>query len=365
MTSNLKLSKVINASGKMTALGGSILNPEVSNALKLASEQFYVIQELMEVSSNYVAQLLEVEAAHFVLSASSGIAQSVGASIAKDNLRLILNSYDTSHSKREIIIAKGHVVNYGTSIEVPIRMGGGVIVEAGFSNGCSIDHYRTLINENTAAIVYVISHHTVSKSMANLKEVIDLAKANKIPIIVDAAAEGDLKKYAQMGADVVIYSGTKAIEGPTSGLVVGQTSFIEMVRLQYLGIGRVMKLGKEGILGLVKAIERYVSKTPMTIEDQIKRLTPFVDNINEIENLKASIVQDGAGRPIMRALIKFNSPQVSQKIVKELASGELKIFTRDHRANEGYLEVDIRDVSDEELEIVYQRINDLVKEIQG
>ncbi|CCK15981.1 L-seryl-tRNA(Sec) selenium transferase-related protein [Cronobacter universalis NCTC 9529] len=78
-------------------------------------------------------------------------------------------------------------------------------------------------------------------------------------MIVDAAAEEDLQAYYRAGADLVIYSGAKAIEGPSSGLVIGKTQYVEWVKRQANGIGRAMKVGKEGILGLTSAIEHYLS----------------------------------------------------------------------------------------------------------
>lgn len=74
----------------------------------------------------------------------------------------------------------------------------------------------------TVAIFYVKSHHAVQKGMLSLPEIIEISKENNIPIIVDAAAEEDIQKYIQMGAELVIYSGGKAIEGPTSGFICGK-----------------------------------------------------------------------------------------------------------------------------------------------
>ena len=66
----------------------------------------------------------------------------------------------------------------------------------------------------------------------------------------------DLFKYTE-AADLVIYSGAKAIEGPSAGLVVGKKEYIDWVRLQGKGIGRAMKIGKDNILGFTQAVEEY------------------------------------------------------------------------------------------------------------
>jgi L-seryl-tRNA(Ser) seleniumtransferase len=98
----------------------------------------------------------------------------------------------------------------------------------------------------TAAILYIKSHHCVQKSILSVTEAAEVAKAHGIPLIVDAAAEEDLRLYYNQGADLVIYSGAKAIEGPTSGLVLGRRQYVEWVKQQAGGIGRAMKVGKEG-----------------------------------------------------------------------------------------------------------------------
>ncbi|WP_369676007.1 PLP-dependent transferase, partial [Enterococcus faecium] len=97
------------------------------------------------------------------------------------------------------------------------------------------------------------------KSMLDVSEAAQIAKKHQIPLIVDAAAEEDLKKYVQMGADLVIYSGAKAIEGPSAGMVIGKKTYVSWVRMQSKGIGRSMKIGKENILGFVQAVEDYLN----------------------------------------------------------------------------------------------------------
>ena len=44
------------------------------------------------------------------------------------------------------------------------------------------------------------------------------------------------------------------------------------------------------------------------------------------------------------------------QIAQALKEGELHIYTRDYRANEGKIEIDIRDVNDQELNMIYEKI---------
>ena len=172
----------------------------------------------------------------------------------------LYHPYSEKIQRREIILPKGHNVDYGTPVEVMVQQGGGQVVEAGYANMCSVDHIAQMISPQTAAILYIKSHHTVQKSMLSVKEAAQVAKQSGIPLIVDAAAEEDLFRYIQEGADLVIYSGAKALSGPSAGLVIGRKELIEWVRLQSKGIGRSMKIGKENMMGLTQAVEEYLAE---------------------------------------------------------------------------------------------------------
>ena len=229
------LKEVINASGKMTILGVSKVSENVLAAQRFGGEHFFEMSELFVQTGAYLAKLLEVEDAQIVSSASAGIAQSVAAIIGQGSMYHTYHPYTEHIKKREIVLPKGHNVDYGTPVEVMVGLGGGQIVEAGYANGCSPEQLEMMITENTAAVLYIKSHHTVQKSMLTVADAAAVAKKHQIPLIVDAAAEEDLYKYSKAGADLVIYSGAKAIEGPSSGLVIGKKSYIEWVRLQGKG----------------------------------------------------------------------------------------------------------------------------------
>ena len=160
-----------------------------------------------------------------------------------------------------------------------------------------------MITEKTAALLYIKSHHAVQKSMLTVAEMVEVAKAHRLPLIVDAAAEEDLFKYSEMGVDLVIYSGAKAIEGPSAGLVIGKKKYIQWIRLQSKGIGRAMKIGKDNILGFTQAVTDYLAEGTESGASMQERLQPFIAAINEITGFEAKIVQDSAGRDIYRASV--------------------------------------------------------------
>ncbi|MGM9903896.1 MAG: DgaE family pyridoxal phosphate-dependent ammonia lyase [Enterococcus sp.] len=355
-----KLNEVINASGRMTILGVSTLSESVLKAQRFGGEHFFEMEKLMEQTGAYLAKLLEVEDVQIVSCASAGIAQSVAAVIGKGSLHHLYHPYDQTITRNEIILPKGHNVDYGVPVELMIRQGGGCVVEAGYANQCTAAHLEMMITERTAGILYIKSHHTVQKSMLSIAEAIEIAHKHQLPMIIDAAAEEDLMKYTDLGADLVIYSGAKAIEGPSAGMVIGKDPFVSWVRLQSKGIGRSMKIGKENVLGFVQAVEDYLAEGSESGASMKKRLEPFVQQLNTLPSMEASIVQDPAGRDIYRASVQLM--QVSAKeVIARLKKKSPVIYTREYQANNGIIEFDIRSVNQQEMKKIMQRLKEILQ----
>lgn len=360
------LKKVINASGRMTILGVSTPRLEVTDTVAHGLNEYFEMKDLVNKTGQYIAKLLNVENAAVVSCASAGIVQSVAAFIVKDDLELLYNLHASDkYVAREIIVPKGHNVNFGAPIGTMVALGGGIVVEAGYANECKPEHIEALINNDTAAILYVKSHHCVQKSMLSVAQAAEVAKKHHIPLIVDAAAEEDLYAYYHDGADIVIYSGAKAIEGPTSGLVIGRHQAIEWVKQQSNGIGRPMKVGKESILGLTKAIELYITMpNKETGQQMVEKMTPFINNLNTLQGITAKVVWDSAGRDIARAEISFNDKILGKnalEMVKLMKEGETAIYFREYKANEGKVDADVRSVTSEQLDIIYNKIKQIIK----
>lgn len=367
--SKYDLKKVINASGRMTILGVSTPRTEVTDTVAHGLNEYFEIKDLVDKTGQYIAKLLGVDNAIVVSCASAGIALSVAAFIVKDDQELLYNLHATEkYVPREIILPRGHNVNFGAPVDTMVSLGGGIVVEAGYANECKPEHIEALINPDTAAILYIKSHHCVQKSMLSVVQAAEVAKKHHIPLIVDAAAEEDLQIYYNMGADIVIYSGAKAIEGPTSGLVLGHQQAIEWVKLQSQGIGRAMKVGKEGILGLTKAIELYVTDPKKeTGQQMVDKMTPFMAKLNELKGISAKVVWDGAGRDIARTEISFDEKIIGKnalEIVKLMKQGDTAVYFREYKANDGKVDADVRSVSEQQLDVIYQKIKCIIEGVK-
>lgn len=359
----LNLKKVINASGKMSILGVSTVNDDVLKAQSFGGKHFFEMSDLVVQSGYYLAQQLGCENATVVASASAGIAQAVAAVIGQGDHKHLMNPYDTKITKKKIIMPKGHNVNFGSSVELMVQVGGGVVVEAGYANECHSDQVEMLIDEDTAALLYIKSHHSVQKSMLSIEAMATLARRYNIPMILDAAAEEDLKYYSGLDIDLVIFSGAKAVEGPSSGLVVGRNPYIEWVQLQSKGLGRTMKIGKENILGLVGAVDSYFTLGSETGDSMKHRLEPFIGSLNTIRNIKATCVQDSAGRDIYRAAISISEID-AYDVIEQLKQGDSAIYTREYQANNQILEFDIRAVDSDGIDLIVNKLKQIMEEYE-
>jgi len=119
---------------------------------------------------------------------------------------------------------------------------------------------------------------------------------------------------------------------------------MEACRKQYKGVGRPMKIGKEGMAGLITALRQYSSKTN-EVEQQIDRMTNLCKRLEEIDGLSTSIKQDEAGREIYRAQIQVDEEKTgftAAELLHLLESGNPSIYLRHHYVNVGILSVDPR-----------------------
>lgn len=353
------LKRVINASGRMSILGVSAPTDTVMDAMKQGGQNYVEIADLVDKAGDHIARIVGSEAAVVVNSASSGIALSVAAIVTGGNRRLSERLHQDNIYKNEIIILKGHNVQYGAPVETMVYLGGGKLVEVGYANEGRAEHIEDAISDKTAAILYVKSHHAVQKNMISVEEAWEVAQRKGVPMIVDAAAEEDIHKYVKY-ADLAIYSGSKAIEGPTSGIVGGKRTYIDWLKVQLHGIGRSMKVGKETTFGLLQALDEYIVKADNSESEraELQKLMP----LNDIDGVRVSIVQDETGRAIYRARVQIDPEQTgttAKEVASGLQNGEIAIYTRDYGVRQGYFDIDPRSLMGDDILVIQSKISEL------
>ncbi|MBI3973049.1 MAG: aminotransferase class V-fold PLP-dependent enzyme [Chloroflexi bacterium] len=268
----LGLRTVINADGMKTRLGGSLMPPEVLEVMRRAGGNYVELPELHRAAGRKVAQLLgspAIEDAAMVCGAAAGLAISTAACVAGTDPQRIraLPHLDWPGAKDEIVIQKTHVTGYAQGY----RNAGPRLVDIGGPAGATPDEFRAAIAERTVAVTFCggeLPGNARFPTGTSLAEVVEIAHERGVPVIVDAAAElpppGNLRTFSELGADLVVFSGGKGLRGPqSSGLILGKAELIKACRLNTnpnASMGRPMKVGKEEIAGLLKAVELYVSR---------------------------------------------------------------------------------------------------------
>ena len=254
----------INAAACYTALGGSIMAPETIAAMNDAAKAFISLHELQQKAGERIAKLTQNEAAFITTGAAAGIVLSILACRTRGDLSEIQKIIDGNAKRSEIIMFAGQRIPYDSSI----RTAGSELVTVGDAIQSFDYQLEARINEYTTAIFFCAGAHLASAALS-LERTIEIAGKYSIPVIVDAAAQlppvTNLWRFTkELGADLAIFSGGKALRGPqSSGLIVGKRELIEAVRVNaapHPRLARGFKASKEEIAGLLTALEIYLNR---------------------------------------------------------------------------------------------------------
>jgi len=257
----LGVATVINCEGTMTMLGGSILRPELEAVMGMAGCHFVSIPQLEVAAGKRISEMLKLPEGYSAL-VTSGAAAAIQSGLAGiltgDNEALIRQIPDLTGMKSEVIIQKSH----RNPFDHQLRNTGIKLIEIE-----SRDDLRQAVNDRTAMMHF--SNFANATGQIKVDEWVKLGKQYNIPCMNDAAADtppvSHLWDYANMGYDLITFSGGKAMRGPQcAGLLIGRKDLVAYALLNNSPhedtIGRSQKVGKEEIVGMVKALELYLKE---------------------------------------------------------------------------------------------------------
>ncbi len=325
---------VINAQATLTRLGGSLMPPEVLQAMNDAARCFVDLHELQQRVGERLADLTHNEAAYVSTGAAAGLVLAAAACITGTDKALMHRYPDLSGLKDEVIVQKRHRNGY----DYAVRQTGARIVEIGSADGATREDLEQAISPKTAAYFWFQGAMTSDHDLP-LSEVIEIAHKHHIPVVVDAAAQlppvSNLWHFTEMGADLAVFSGGKDLRGPqASGLMVGRKDLIEACRMHgnpNHAVGRPMKVGKEEMLGLLAAVERYLTLDHAARERYCEdTVQMWCEAFNALNGLTATrSFPNEAGQPLPRCYVEVASATLSRDtIVEQLAAGEPSIMVQ-------------------------------------
>jgi L-seryl-tRNA(Ser) seleniumtransferase len=295
---------VINGAGTYTVLGGSLMYPEVIEAMRLGNEKFVPINDLEVAAGKKMAELCKMPEGYTGLvtgGAAAALLVGYAAILTGDNPQYIQQIPDlTGMPKSEVIIQKSHRYPF----DHQVRQTGVKLVEVE-----TREELIAAINPRTAALHFTNLFN--DKGRVKVDEFVKIAHEHNLPAFNDAAADtppiSRLWKYTNMGYDLVTFSGGKDIRGPqAAGLLMGKQELIRCALLnmspQEDTIGRPCKVGKEEICGMLKALEIFVAS------DQDATLKQYYVQLGRISDVVAKI-------PGVKTSYDFNPNQIANHTV--------------------------------------------------
>lgn len=387
----LGVTEVINAAATLTRLGGSRMAPAVLEAMNEAAASFVHIDELQARAGAVIAEITGAEAGYVTCGAAAGLTLGTAACLAGMDVSKMDRLPDTTGMKREVVVQKGHRNAYDHAV----RAAGVTFVEVGTlgypgAGGTFGWQIEEAITDQTVAVFCPILD---TPGTLSLPDVAEIAHAKGVPVIVDAAAElpprSNLRRFIAEGADLVAFSGGKAIGGPqSSGVLAGRRDLIESVALQHQdmdvraetwskrhyiddgrvrgvptqGFGRGLKVGREEIVGLITALRIFAAGND---EDDWARWDGVLDAVHEsLDGVPGLTVHRISAPPARYPAIWIELDESitgigSYALINELLSGAPAIAAAESLADRNQVGVLPHGLTQDEAVVVGRRIREL------
>lgn len=379
---SMQLRPVINAAGHASRLGGTRLASQVVEAMVAASQSFVPIAEMQAKASELIVEFMGAEAGCVATGADACLTLAAAACITGDSLAAMDQLPDTTGLKDEIVVHRAHRMGFDHAL----RMSGARFVEFGYlTTSSGVGAYRwqmeAAISERTAACFYV---GIPMDSVIDFKTFVEIAHSRGVPVIVDAAPTQappeNFRRWIELGADLVACAGGKFIGGPAStGFLAGRRDLVRAATLQqqdafihptvyaqpfgaaegeaeppHQGIGRVLKVGREELAGLMAAL--VLCRTRDYAAERRERIALSQRLAGAISHRNFEGVQVRADNPADSITIVFATPHQASKTVREMQDGDPRVFVLNTRIGQREIMVLPHCVLSEEVEPLELRL---------
>ena len=315
--------------------------------------------------------------------------------VVNNNAAAVMLTLNSICYNKEVIISRGQQVEIGGSFRIPdvIKKSNSIMVEVGTTNKTHTKDYEKAINKSTAAILYVhTSNYKVIgfTNQIDIKELSQLSKKYDIPLIIDLGSgsifdfksfglpmEKMIKKYVQLGADIITFSGDKLLGGPQSGIISGNQKLVKLIKQN--SIYRAVRCDKIRISILENILRTYYSskkvtdknlaiqlfiRTPKELSKIAKALLSILSSdIKEKYNITStkSFVEAGSGslptEKMKSVALSFKPEKISiNKLYKMFISLDTPIIG--YINNDTYF-IDLKAIPDDQIDLLAKSINEL------
>ena len=360
----LGVTPVINAGVTMTFLSGSLMMPEVVEAIQSTSHDFANMYELQDKIGAKMAEMLHCEAAMVTSGAACGILLGTAAAITGTNQEKIKQLPNLPGPRPEVIMQKSHRYLFDQAVTTTgariIEVEGPAEMEQAF-------------NGNT---VMALFFNAAEKSSVTREQFIEISKKHNIPTFIDAAADvppvENLFKYQKMGFDLVTFSGGKMIRGPQSaGLLFGRKDLIEAAKLNHspheAPIGRPMKVNKEEMFGMYAALKSYLERDhKKEWQDWLNRINKIQTRIEKVDGVKGEThVEPGPANAFPSLHVSWDENKVKttpREVLEALKNGTPSIVAN---GNDKVLSIGVVLLRPDQVDVVAKRVREILEQASG
>lgn len=345
------LTRVINTRGPATVLGASTVPDEIREEVSQILGSSVEMWELQRCASQWISELTGAPAGCVTGCTSAGIAVCCAAALTGTNPAKIKSLPNLKQGPRKIVIQKGQVTGAGDApVYQVVQMTGAQYEEIGEALDCATFHLEDALDENTAAALYVMED-TFAPNLLSIEQFVEICHAKGVPVIVDAAYLTDFKKLWNLKVDLAIYSVQKWLSGPTAGIIAGREDLVTACYMQEMGVGRPMKCGKEGVMGCIAAIKRWLSLDWQAIHHRQMHLADLIIKPLEKVNGLTLYTERSDYSPAVRVRMKVDPAVCSQdayQINTAIGKGNPVIKTDDYFVNVGDIIFDLSYVDEDD-----------------
>lgn len=376
----------INASNWSTVVGGTWIDDRVLDAMNEVAKTFVDMYELIANVDERIAMLCKVDEAHVTTGTGAAMGLAVAGCMAGNDHGKWMRLPDTDGMKNEVVNPRGHHIMYTPQWTVS----GATLVEYGQAGtlGSIKRELESSITERTCCLAYTASYNVVPRGMIPLEEVIEVGKDHGVPVVVDAASMlppvANLHKYTDMGADVVCFSGGKAIKAPNNtGMMLGKGRGAEIVRavrahsFPHAGWGRGYKISKEQIVGLLVALEIFVEEGDALYAEQMETAKYFEDELRDIPGVDVCIIPNDESfhehvftPRVPRVLLRWDAKEIGltgKDVDEAMAREDPPVFLRNSKyftyfTDKEWRQIDTYYLREEESKIVAMRLKKILRD---
>ena len=323
----------INLTGTYTINGGALELPEVREACRQAADYAVDLDELMEKVGTRIAELLGCEAAIVTSGAAAALSHATAACIAGSDPELMQQLPDLRGLRDEVIMPRESRNVYDHAF----RSWGARVIEVD-----TVEAFHAALGPRTAMVAVLGTGE--ARGPLRLEAIATAAHKIGVPVIVDAAAELPRRPdpYLTRGADLVAYSGGKTLRGPQcAGLLLGRKDLVWAAFMNgapHHAVGRMMKVGKEEIIGMLAAVEVHMGRG---IEEDYRRWTSYLQEISDavtrVPGVRTTMNGPAGASPFPTMIIEWDPALVgiaAGDVYNQLIDGEPRIMS--HAAGDGY-----------------------------